>query len=1341
MYQHRFLAVLVLVALVVILGIAQVNSETATPAKPVAANWRALQIQERRVTQAQREAASAARKSQASNQGAKPAGAKLTIEPTPGGIPDYFGVANWAYTPIIRKFVDQLPGLTEANKNNLGQYISVAVPDTKTYPGSDYYELHVQQFAQKLHTDIPATTLRCYVQVNKGTDASGNNTVAPAPIRYLGPLIVAQKNRPVRIKFTNKLPIGDAGKLFVPVDTTVMGAGVGPTEVGGVRQSFTDNRAVIHLHGARTPWISDGTPHQWITPAGESTVYPEGVSKQNVPDMPDPGAGSQTYYYTNQQSSRLLFYHDHAWGITRLNVYVGEAAGYLIRDDAENQLISAGLIPSQEIPLIIQDKSFVDPATVRVTDPTWNWGTGAVDSAGVRAPKAGDLWYPHVYVPAQNPYDLSGANPYGRWHYGPWFYPPTTGIPYLPVPNPYYDPINAPWEPPEMPGVPSVSMPGESYFDTPMVNGCAYPTVTLQPKAYRFRILNAANDRFFNLQLYKADPAVISSDGRPNTEVKMVPASSTPGITGFPGFPNWPTDAREGGVPDPATAGPSFVQIGTEAGFLPAPVVVENQPISWNLNPTTFNFGNVNGHALLVASAERADVVVDFSAYAGQTLILYNDAPAAFPALDPRYDYYTGAPDLTEEGGTVSPMAGFGPNTRTIMQINVAAATPAPAFNLTALENAFKTTPTQDGVFKRSQDPIIVAQAPYNSAYSQTFPTAWPLWGYARIQDTSMKFRTVTGTDVTMEFQPKAIHDEMGAAFDDYGRMAGRLGLELKNPTAFTANFILQNYVDPATEIANDVVSTGPVMARDGTQIWKISHNGVDTHPIHFHLFDVQLLNRVTWDGQIWPPDPNELGWKETVRISPLEDTIVALRPVSPKQPFGIPDSIRPLNPSEPLGSMMGFSNFDPLTGNALPMPTVNEMTNFGWEYVWHCHILSHEEMDMMRPIKFNVARALAARPVLKVSKSGSLDYRLDWTDGTPVGASATMGNPTGEIGFRIERSSSGFSGPFTAMVMAPANSVTFLDTTGAGRALYYRVVAFNAAGDSVSNVVLIGVESPVDPSNLTVTPDGTDVVLAWEDNSADETRFTIQRATVSNFSGYTTFTVGANVTTYTDAAPNRDYYYRVRATNAAGASVWSNTGLILADPTIQSATASVAPPMAITLTWIDESALESGFTIQRSVSPTFANFRTVTAPAAAGAGSTVNFVDRTALSQNTPYYYRVQATNATAVSRWSNTAALTTPGRPASPTALTFVSATTASISMSWTDNASNEAGFYVQRATAGATGPWTNITLPAGLPADTAVYTATRLTTKRNYWFRVWAFNGYGASTYSNVLAVTTN
>ena len=137
----------------------------------------------------------------------------------------------------------------------------------------------------------------------------------------------------------------------------------------------------------------------------------------------------------------------------------------------------------------------------------------------------------------------------------------------------------------------------------------------------------------------------------------------------------------------------------------------------------------------------------------------------------------------------------------------------------------------------------------------------------------------------------------------------------------------------------------------------------MDTHPIHFHLFDVQVLNRVGWDGFIRLPDPNELGWKDTVRMSPLEDTIVALRPVLPPVPFALPNSIRPLNPAMPLGSTMGFSQIDSRDGGTLVPPQTNEMANFGHEYMWHCHILSHEENDMMRSIVLKVPAAVPDAP------------------------------------------------------------------------------------------------------------------------------------------------------------------------------------------------------------------------------------------------------------------------------------------------------------------------------------------------------------------------------------------
>jgi FtsP/CotA-like multicopper oxidase with cupredoxin domain len=957
----------------------------------------------------------------------------------PGDTPDYFETPNWAFSPPLTKFVDSLPNLWDPKGGGVApaKCIAIAVPDSTTYPGCDYYEIELRQYAETMHSELPPTTLRGYVQVNLGTDNSGNNTISPAPIRYVGPLIVATKDRPVRIKFTNALPVDS--RLFLPIDTTVMGSGAFEINYDPLTNVpidppisgyFSENRAVIHMHGGRTAWISDGTPHQWITPKNETTTYPKGASVTNVPDMwfdangvtiascagqttcaeagatNDPGSGSQTYYYTNQQSARMMFYHDHAWGITRLNVYAGEVAGYLITDDAEKTLLTAGTIPPDQIPLIFQDKTFVDAATIDATDPTWNWGTSPP------ARNTGDLWWPHVYMPAQNPYnpDMSGINAMGRWHYGPWFWPPTPlcysagGTDPLAVPpycvsvaalpNPYYDencdPATAPTgfcQPPEIPGTPSPSWGAEAFLDTPVINGAAYPTLSVDPKPYRFRVLNGSHDRFINLQFYRA----VSKDG-PTTpgagtpmfltttnatklsEVAMVAAAARPlctatyttnctcdptdPINGLPAgcIPdNWPADGREGGVPDPATSGPAFIQIGTEGGFLPAPVVLPNMPISYNLDPTMFNVGNVNGGTLILGPAERADVIVDFTNFAGKTLILYNDAPTAFPALDPHYDYYTGAPDRTDIGGATKVLPGVGPNIRTIMQITVSGhggTAPVNDYNatiLTNLQNAFKTNGTTPGVFAASQEPIIVGQKAYgsdgNSAYNIRFPYTWPNWGVSRISDTSISFMKPDGTLVSkFPMEPKAIHDEMGGTFDDYGRMSAKLGLEVPFSNAAISTFALQNYSDPPTEITAD----------NQVQIWKVTHNGVDTHPIHFHLFEVQVINRVGWDGFIRLPDANELGWKDTVRMAPLEDTIVALRAIRPRVPFVVPESVRPLNPAILLGSTEGFSQIDPLTGGALPVPITNEVHNFGHEYVWHCHILSHEENDMMRPLVFN---------------------------------------------------------------------------------------------------------------------------------------------------------------------------------------------------------------------------------------------------------------------------------------------------------------------------------------------------------------------------------------------------
>ena len=69
------------------------------------------------------------------------------------------------------------------------------------------------------------------------------------------------------------------------------------------------------------------------------------------------------------------------------------------------------------------------------------------------------------------------------------------------------------------------------------------------------------------------------------------------------------------------------------------------------------------------------------------------------------------------------------------------------------------------------------------------------------------------------------------------------------------------------------------------------------------HLFSAQLINRVAWDGALIEPDANELGWKETFRVNPLEHTIIAMRPNIPipqQVPFEIPNSIRVIDPTMP---------------------------------------------------------------------------------------------------------------------------------------------------------------------------------------------------------------------------------------------------------------------------------------------------------------------------------------------------------------------------------------------------------------------------------------------------------
>jgi spore coat protein A len=295
-------------------------------------------------------------------------------------------------------------------------------------------------FRHQAHRDLPPAT------------AWGYNGMWP------GPTFEVRTGQPLSIKWTNQLPT----KPFLPIDYTIHGSEEGVPEV----------RTVTHVHGAQVLPDSDGYPDSWFTSDGKKGAVP---------------AANPTHY-PNEQSARTLWYHDHALGITRLNVYAGLAGFFLIRDPEEDALN----LPSgpYEIPLMIQDRSF------------------GVD---------GSLLYP----PAKN-----GTHPM-------WMQ--------------------------------------EFFGDTICVNGKAAPFLGVEPRKYRFRIVNGSNSRFYHLTLVPAD-----ASGKRNGR---------------------PVDA------------PPFRQIGTDAGLLPAPLSL---------------------HYLIISPGERFDLVIDFSEHKGENFALINDAPAPY---------------------------------------------------------------------------------------------------------------------------------------------------------------------------------------------------------------------------------------------------------------------------------------------------------------------------------------------------------------------------------------------------------------------------------------------------------------------------------------------------------------------------------------------------------------------------------------------------------------------------------------------------------------------------------------------------------------------------------------
>jgi hypothetical protein len=199
----------------------------------------------------------------------------------------------------------------------------------------------------------------------------------------------------------------------------------------------------------------------------------------------------------------------------------------------------------------------------------------------------------------------------------------------------------------------------------------------------------------------------------------------------------------------------------------------------------------------------------------------------------------------------------------------------------------------------------------------------------------------------------------------------------------------------------------------------------------------------VGWDGAVTAPAANEVGWKDTILMNPLEDAIIALRQSKPTLPWDLPNSIRPLDVTTPIGSSLPlqFHNIDPINE---PAPVINHPVNYGWEYVWHCHLLGHEENDMMRAMSFAVAPK--APTTLTATKSGPA-VLLRWSD-----------NSLGETNWTIQRADAP-SGPWITVTMAPTTTgpqkggiISYTDASVVpAKNYYYRVLASNVVGDTTA--------------------------------------------------------------------------------------------------------------------------------------------------------------------------------------------------------------------------------------------------------------------------------------------------
>lgn len=404
--------------------------------------------------------------------------------------------------------------------------------------------------------------------------------------------------------------------------------------------------------------------------------------------------------------------------------------------------------------------------------------------------------------------------------------------------------------------------------------------------------------------------------------------------------------------------------------------------------------------------------------------------------------------------------------------------------------------------------------------------------------------------------------------------------------------------------------------------------------------------------------------------------------------------------------------------------------SHFGTQYV------EIYEKDLKDPTLSSVTDTantlLTTKPPLPAAPSS-----LNGTSSDPWTVGLTWNdNASNELGYRLE-TKVGATGTYEVLTtLGPDTTSTTVTNLLEGTQYFYRIKGINAGGVSgYSNETTVTTLLNY-PGNLTAdSSSSSKATLTWDDRSATETGFKVERSLVDNTNYAEIGTVGANITSFTDSGlkAGTKYWYRVRAYNADTTSDYSSekqvTTLNDAPPAPSGLTATPSLPNQVTLTWSDNSSTETGFKIQRKDAAT-GSYVDIATTAANVAG----YKDST-LKDGTVYYYRVAATNAAGDSAFSNEASGTT--ALAKPTLATATTVSSSQINLAWTDNSGSERGFKIERKT-GATGTYAQI---AQVGPNAQSYSDTNgLAPNTRYYYRVRASTGMSDSDYSNETSAVT-